>query len=90
MKATIKLLQHKLAKFVKYQIADTKRGVDMAKAKKQIEIFHILEKHIGSFHGYINYSRSNNKELKREISLIFSNIFHLFLKKSFIFWKDKV
>ncbi len=51
MKATIKLLQHKLAKFVKYQIADTKRGVDMAKAKKQIEIFHILEKHIGSFHG---------------------------------------
>ena len=51
MKATIKLLQHKLAKFVKYQIADTKRGVDMAKAKKQIELFHILEKHIGSFHG---------------------------------------
>ena len=52
MKATIKLLQHKLAKFVKYQNADVKRGVDMAKAKQKIQLFHILTQRLGSFHGY--------------------------------------
>ena len=41
----------KVLDFVTYQINDAKRGIDMAKAKKEISIFHVLAKRIGAFHG---------------------------------------
>lgn len=44
-------LKNKVIDFVKYQINDAKRGIDMAKAKKEISIFHTLAKRIGAFHG---------------------------------------
>ena len=45
-------LKQNVIKFVKRQIADTKRGIDMAKAKQSISIVHILNKRLGAFHGY--------------------------------------
>ena len=45
-------LKQNVLAFVKHQIADVKRGVDMAKAKQKVQLFHILTKRLGSFHGH--------------------------------------
>ena len=45
-------LKQNVIEFVKHQIADAKRGIDMAKAKQNVSVFHILSKRLGAFHGY--------------------------------------
>lgn len=51
----MKSLKQNVIAFVKHQMVDVKRGIHMANAKKAISVFHILEKRIGSFHGYALY-----------------------------------
>ena len=41
----------KTVKFVKEQMFDAKRGIAMAKAKKEISIFYVLDQRLGSFEG---------------------------------------
>lgn len=51
MKSAIKAVQYKLFKFVQAQALDAKRGIAMGKAKKEISMFHMFDKRLGSFHG---------------------------------------
>lgn len=51
----MKSLKRHVVNFVKQQMVDAKRGIDVIKAKREVSVFHILEKHIGTFHNYQLY-----------------------------------
>lgn len=51
----MKFLKKAVINVVKQQMVEAKRGIDVLKAKRDVSTFYILEKHIGTFHGYELY-----------------------------------